>query len=907
VSSDKKAPEKKGQKKVGAKASGAAKPAVKAAKATAAAKATKPVKSATKSPKETDGKAVIAKAPAAKAAARPGKSSSKAPAEKRVAGKSAKSKASARPDDDEVESGEEEAAPVRKFKPGTALVVVESPAKANTIKKYLGSGYVVKASVGHVKDLPRKTMGIDIENDFAPRYEVIEGKKKVLAEIKNAAKKASRVLLAPDPDREGEAIAWHIAEELRPSNPNIQRVLFNEITKKAVNEAILLPLALDARKFESQQARRILDRLVGYEISPVLWAKVKRGLSAGRVQSVAVRLVVDREDEIRAFVPEEYWTIDALVEGSVPPPFGCRVVKLDGQKAQMTNAAETQALVDMVNQAQLVVAAVERKERRKFAPPPFITSKLQQDASSKLRFSPKRTMGLAQRLYEGLELGEEGPVGLITYMRTDSTRISDDAIAEVRAYIAGRYGQDRLPAEPNTFKSKKSAQDAHEAIRPTSTRFDPETVRQLMVATGGRDPKEIDDLIKLYTLIWNRFVACQMIPAVFDQTAIDIAAGRVGLRASGQVIKVPGFLEVYAETVEDAASEDESTGNLPEVREGEVLRLLEAKPEQHFTQPPPRFSEATLVKELEEKGIGRPSTYAAILSTVQDRGYVEKKENRLYPTELGSMVNGLLVKSFPEIVSTDFTAQMEERLDEVEEGRQEWVRLLQDFYTPFQQDVKKAKVEMRDVKREEIPTEHVCEKCGKVMVIKWGRNGHFLACSGYPECRNTKEYVRAADGSIQVVATTRETNEKCPTCGSTMLIRRGRFGEFLACSRYPDCKTTSPISIGVSCPRPDCGGYLTEKRSRRGKVFFGCANYSKTKCDFVSWDRPVPRACPTCNAAFIVEKVSKAGVRLRCIAEGCGYTADKEDADAAIADAAAAAATTAPPPPASTDPDAKAS
>ena len=507
-------------------------------------------------------------------------------------------------------------------------------------------------------------------------------------------------------------------------------------------------------------------------------------------------------------------------------------------------------------------------------------------------------MGLAQRLYEGIELGEEGPVRshhLHAYRL--HAAVATTPSPTCASYIAGRYGGDRVPAEPNVYKTKKSAQDAHEAIRPTSTRFDPETVRKLMLATpGNRDAREIEDLVKLYTLIWNRFVACQMIPAVFDQTAIDIEAGRVGLRATGQVIKVPGFLEVYAETVEDAQSEDESTGNLPDVKEGERLRLIEAKPEQHFTQPPPRFTEATLVKELEEKGIGRPSTYAAILSTIQERGYVEKKEARLYPTELGVMVNGLLVKSFPEIVSTDFTAQMEERLDEVEEGRQEWVRLLQDFYVPFEKDLEKAKIEMRDVKREEIPTEHNCEKCGKTMVIKWGRNGHFLACSGYPECRNTKEYTRAADGTITVVATTRETDEKCPTCGSPMIIRRGRFGEFMACCKYPECKTTSPISIGVMCPKEGCGGYLTEKRSRRGKVFFGCANYSKTKCDFVSWDRPVPRPCPQCSAPFVVEKVSKAGVRLRCLKEGCGWSADKEDLDAE------AAASPTPPPP-----DAKAS
>ena len=845
----------------------------------AKAKAKTTIKTTTSSPAKAKGK--DGGASKAKAAA------SKAPAKSKAV---VKAKAKVEKQNDGAgttgDGAPEKPSRAVKVKAGTALVVVESPAKANTIKKYLGGGFVVKASVGHVKDLPRKTMGIDIEHDFAPAYEIIEGKKKVLAEIKTAAKRAERVLLAPDPDREGEAIAWHIAEELRPSNSNIQRVLFNEITKKAVNDAILHPIELDIRKFESQQARRILDRLVGYEISPVLWAKVKRGLSAGRVQSVAVRLIVDRESEIQAFVPEEYWTIDATVEGSSPPPFDVRVVRFDGQKPKLPDEARAREIVDLVNAADLRVAGVERKERRKNPPPPFITSKLQQEASSKLRFSPKRTMGLAQRLYEGLELGEEGPVGLITYMRTDSTRLSDDAVADVRAYIAGRYGADRVPAQPHVYRTKKSAQDAHEAIRPTSTRFDPETVRRLMTENGsGRDPREIEDLIKLYTLIWNRFVACQMIPAVFDQTAIDVEAGRVGLRATGQVIKIAGFLEVYAESVEDAASEDESTGSLPDVKEGEALKLLETKPEQHFTQPPPRFSEATLVKELEEKGIGRPSTYATILSTVQDRGYVERREGRLFPTELGVMVNGLLVKSFPNIVSTDFTAQMEERLDEVEEGRQEWVRLLSEFYSPFKLDLDKAKVEMRDVKREEVPTEHSCEKCGKTMVIKWGRNGHFLACSGYPECRNTKEYARAADGSIKVVETTRETDEKCPTCGSPMLIRRGRFGEFLACSRYPECKTTSPISIGVACPRPGCGGYLTEKRSRRGKVFYGCANYAKTKCDFVSWDRPVARPCPNCGAAFLVEKVSKAGVRVRCLSEGCGFSVDKEDLDAGQAPA----------------------
>ena len=763
---------------------------------------------------------------------------------------------------------------------GGTLVIVESPAKASTIKKYLGPGFEVKASVGHVKDLPKASIGIDIANNFQPEYVVIDTKKKVIAEIKAAAKKAARVLLAPDPDREGEAIAWHIADEIRPCNGNIHRVLFNEITKKAVLEAIQHPLELDLKKYESQQARRVLDRLVGYQISPILWTKVRRGLSAGRVQSVAVRVLVEREEEIKAFQTEEYWTVEVEVEGQAPPPFAARVVKVDGEKPSLVHEGQAQEALELIRKSALKVASVERKERRKNPPAPFITSRLQQEASSKLRFSPKRTMGLAQRLYEGVDLGAEGPTGLITYMRTDSTRISDDAVKEVRTQIASRFSPAHLPAEPNIFKSKKSAQDAHEAIRPTLIDHDPERVRSLLTAAGaGRDARETEDLIKLYTLIWNRFVACQMAPAIFDQTAIDIEAGRVGLRANGQVMRFPGFLEVYAESMEDAASEEEGSGSLPDVKQGEVLRLVGEKPEQHFTQPPPRFSEATLVRELEEKGIGRPSTYATILSTVQDRGYAEKREGRLHPTELGVVVNGLLVKSFPDILNTDFTAQMEEQLDEVEEGSADWIKLLKDFYAPFERDLDRAKVEMRDLKREEEPTEEVCEKCGKPMVIKWGRNGYFLACTGYPDCRNTKEYTRNADGTLTVRPTTRPSDQICPTCTSPMVVRRGRFGEFLACSRYPECKTTSPVSLGVACPKPDCGGYLSEKRSRRGKVFFGCSNYAKSKCDFVSWDRPLPKPCPLCGAPFIVQKVLRSGTRLRCIAEGCGYTAEPEDGE----------------------------
>ncbi|HEY2728675.1 MAG TPA: type I DNA topoisomerase [Polyangia bacterium] len=830
-----------------------AKPAAKSAKPSTSAK---PANASNSS--KTGGAVVVAKigAPAAKAAK----------------GKAAPKKAASEPDAQ---------APVRARRMSEALVIVESPAKAKTIKKYLGSGYIVKASVGHVKDLPKKKMGIDIEHGFEPEYVVIETKQKVLAEIKEAAANVHRVYLAPDPDREGEAIAWHIAEEIRPSNPNIQRVLFNEITKKAINEAIGRPTTLDVKKFEAQQARRVLDRIVGYQISPVLWTKVRRGLSAGRVQSVAVRLIAERESEITAFLPQEYWSVEVQVEGATPPPFTAKFSRLDGKKAELSHEGLAREVEGIVKSTPLVVNAVERKERRKNPPPPFITSKLQQEGSSKLRFSPKRTMGLAQRLYEGVEVGEDGLVGLITYMRTDSTRLSDDAVTDVRAYIGERFGADRLPAEPIVYKTKKGAQDAHEAIRPTSVKYDPETVRKAWAAGqgGGRDERETDDLLRLYTLIWNRTIACQMVPAVFDQTSIEIGAGRVELRATGQVMKFPGFLEVYAETVEDAANEDETSGALPDVKQGETLKLLETRPEQHFTQPPPRFSEATLVKELEEKGIGRPSTYAAILTTIQGRGYVEKREGRLHPTELGLMVDGLLLKSFPDIVSSDFTAQMEEQLDKVEEGEADWVKLLKDFYKPFKLEVETAKKEMRNVKAEEQATDEICEKCGKPMVIKWGRNGHFLACSGYPECRNTKEYRKNEDGTLTIVSTTRPSDMKCPTCGSDMVIRRGRFGEFQACTRYPECKTTSPMSLGMSCPKPDCGGYLTEKRSKRGKVFFGCSNYQRTKCDFVSWDRPIPQPCPKCGLPFLLQKVSKTGTRVYCNdKEGCGYTADAAEA-----------------------------
>ncbi|MSP59368.1 MAG: type I DNA topoisomerase [Myxococcales bacterium] len=771
-----------------------------------------------------------------------------------------------------------------------ALVIVESPAKATTIKKYLGAGYTVKASVGHVKDLPKSKMGVDVANGFTPEYEVIRGKGKIITDIKKAAKGVDIVYLAPDPDREGEAIAWHLAEEIRPSNPNIKRILFNEITKRGITEALATPSELDVHKFDAQQARRILDRLVGYEISPILWKKVRRGLSAGRVQSVAVRIIVERERAVAAFQAVEYWSIECSALGKNPPPFRLKLAKLDGQtakaKAELAAGGTARAVAEALKSAAFTVEKIDRKERKKNPQAPFITSRLQQEGARKLRFTAKKTMALAQRLYEGLELGDEGPTGLITYMRTDSTRLSVDAVTEARAYIAERYGAESLPDEPVVYKTKKQAQDAHEAIRPTSMKYDPETVRKLLAASAGADAEkahDIEDQVRLYQLIWNRFVACQMKPAVYDLTSIDVTAGRAGLRATGQVMKFAGFTAVYEESVDDAPTgaaasgpvgsggdeEEAESGLLPEVSEGETLKLLDLKPEQHFTQPPPRFTEASLVKELEEKGIGRPSTYANILSTVQDRGYVEKKETRFFPTTLGTKVNDLLVESFPDILDVTFTAGMEDDLDKVEEGSVNWVKLLERFYQPFKIDLDRAVIQMKDLKREEIPTEHNCEKCGSTMVIKFGRNGEFLACSGYPACKNTKEFVRNPDGTIGI-APVSSTSEICETCGAPLVVKRGRFGEFLACSTYPECKQTRPISLGVACPKK-CGGFLTEKRSRRGKVFFGCSSYAKTACDFVSWDRPIPEPCPQCGAEFLVKKESRKGIRIRCISDGCGY------------------------------------
>lgn len=752
---------------------------------------------------------------------------------------------------------------------GKSLVIVESPAKAKTIGKYLGEGVTVKASVGHVRDLPEKRLGVDIEHEFRPEYELIKGKGKVVSEIKKAAKEADAIYLAPDPDREGEAIAWHIAEELDVKKKPVYRVLFNEITAKAIKEAMSKPGRIDQNMVDAQQARRVLDRLVGYQISPLLWKKVKRGLSAGRVQSVAVRLVCEREDEIVAFKPEEYWSITATLEGKTPPPFAAKLLQANGKKIKIGKEADAMAALAEIEGKPFTVTRVERKETKRHPVPAFITSKLQQEAARKLRFTAKKTMSVAQGLYEGVEIGDEGPVGLITYMRTDSVRVSADALKEAREVIADRFGKEFLPPKAVTYATGKAAQDAHEAIRPTSPSLDPESVKKFLDK----------DQLNLYKLIWNRFMASQMMPALIDQTSIDVEVGKYLFRATGSVIKFPGFLKVYEEGKDEVAeggeeAEEEKEATLPPLEKGDRLSLKKIEPKQHFTQPPPRYTEATLVKELEEKGIGRPSTYAAIMSTIQDREYVEKVENKFRPTELGSLVNTLLVEQFPDLLNVEFTARMEKKLDEIEEGKARWVETVGEFYAPFSTALENATKAMRDVKREEIPTDHICEKCGAGMVIKWGRNGQFLACSGYPACKNTKEFVKTESGEIQVKEqAVEEAGEACPTCGSPMVIRGGRFGKFIACSRYPECKTTKAITTGVTCPEDKCGGTLVEKRSKKGKVFFSCSNWPK--CKYAIWDRPVSKPCPKCKAPFMTEKVSKkAGAALVCVKEGCGYKED---------------------------------
>ncbi len=796
-----------------------------------------------------------------------------------------------------------------------ALVIVESPAKAKTINKYLGKNFVVMASLGHIKDLPKRDLSVDVENGFKPQYEVIEGKKKLIQELRDAAKKADAIYLAADPDREGEAICWHLQEELKAKKGAAEipfyRVMFNEITKKSVEKAFEKPALVNVNRVDAQQARRVLDRIVGYKISPLLWDKVRRGLSAGRVQTVAVRVVVEREREVRAFVKEEYWTVDANLAGKKAPYFDCRLIRKGEDAPVIPDQATADALVADFEASKFVVSQVGTKEKRRNPVAPFITSTLQQDASRKLRFSVKRTMMLAQQLYEGVEVGKEGSVGLITYMRTDSTRIGEEAVAEVRGFIESRYGAPYLPATSNVYKTKKDAQDAHEAIRPTSALRTPEELTPFLA----------EDQLKLYKLIWMRFIASQMNPALFDQTTIETeATGRSGVaytfRATGSVLKFDGFLAVYEEGKDQKDEEDDELKHkLPLVTQGEELNVRAVKPEQHFTEPPPRYTEATLVKKLEADGVGRPSTYASILSTIQEREYVTKEGGKFKPTELGMVVTDLLLESFNDIFDVKYTARMEEELDEIEEGKLDWRDALGEFYERFTKDLGTAETQMTDIKRMEKPTDLTCDRCTKPLVIKWGKHGSFLACTGYPECSYTRELavdlpdIDNADLSEQgdeeycqncgrpmvlkkgrfgtffacsgypECKTTKQIGgaqkkpdvileEKCPQCASNLVEKTGRFGEFTACSNYPACKYVKHKTIGVKCP--ECSeGELSERRSKRGKVFYGCNRYPD--CDFVAWAKPVSEPCPECGSPYMTEKYLKSGAFLQCPVSTCKY------------------------------------
>jgi DNA topoisomerase-1 len=797
------------------------------------------------------------------------------------------------------------------------LVVVESPAKAKTIQKYLGKGYEVEASLGHIKDLPKKGLGVDIENDFETDYVVIPGKEKVVARLKKLAKDSDAIYLAPDPDREGEAIAFHLAVELGDGNKKkkstipIFRVTFNEITKRAVQEAFKSPREIDQHLVDAQQTRRILDRLVGFQISPLLWDKVRRGLSAGRVQTVALRLIVEREREIKAFIKKEYWTIDAHLQGVKPPAFDARHLGVNGEKTEVTNEEESKRVVAALESADWVVRSVDTKERRRNPVAPFTTSKFQQDASRKLGMTVKRAMMIAQHLYEGVELGDEGTVGLITYMRTDSTRVSNDALTEVRELIGKEYGNQYMPEAPIMYKAKKDAQGAHEAIRPTSAVRTPDSVQKYLK----------DDELKVYKLVWQRFVASQMTPAVFDQTTVDIDAksgkDTYNFRVTGSVLKFDGFLKVYEESKDAKDDEDEALKKkLPALTEGQKLSLKELKPEQHFTEPPPRYNEASLVKELEERGIGRPSTYATILSTIQDRGYAQKTAGRggkFFPTEIGLVVTDLLVENFKDIFDYQYTARMEEELDEVEDGGKSWLVALKEFYGKFEDDLSYAQKHMENIKRMEKATDEKCERCDSPLVIKWGKHGsfyacssydkkdpnsctftkenpidlpdldtaempetqeeeycencgrpmvlkrgrfgQFMACTGYPECKTT----RRLDQQKKVPDI--PLDEKCPECQRNLIIRHGRYGEFTSCSGYPDCKYIKQNFIGVKCP--DCKeGDLVEKKARRGNYFYGCSRYPN--CKFTSAHKLVDQKCPECDSPYLLEKNLKSGTYLVC-------------------------------------------
>ena len=762
------------------------------------------------------------------------------------------------------------------------LLIVESPTKIKTIKKYVGKNYNVAATVGHIKDLPQKELGIDIDNNFKPKYVNIKGKSKVIQSLKKAANDTDTVYLAPDPDREGEAIAFHAADILKKKGRQFVRILFHEITKKGITDALSHPLELNYDKFEAQQTRRILDRLVGYQISPLLWRRVQGGLSAGRVQSVAVRIICDRERAIRAFEPEEYWTITADLQAGGPPVFSAALTKKNNKKIKISNRTQVDTILKELEPADFIVDEIKKKTIKKNPFPPFTTSKLQQDSINRLRFSAKKTMMVAQQLYEGIEIGTGGPEGLITYMRTDSTRIASEAAIGAKNLIKDRFGSAYALDKPRFFKNKNKAQDAHEAIRPASVDNTPEKVK----------PYLNPDQFRLYDLIWKRFVASQMAQALVDQNTILIKADAYTFSLGGTSVKFPGFMALYKVSEDVKANEEDAKTNkkdknnkngqkqaLPDLEPGIKLEKKKIIPLQHFTKPPPRFSEASLVKELEEKGIGRPSTYAAILSTIRDKGYVDLVKRYFIPNELGFIVNDLLVSSFPDILDTAFTADMENRLDNIENGTKKALDVLNEFYSSFKEKLESAKKNMLSVKGVGIETGIKCPLCGRPLNIKMGKNGHFIACTGYPDCTFSSNYTRDEKGRIKV-SETKIDNTKvkdCVKCGKPMVKKEGRFGEFLACTGYPECKYTESLNgggqakeTGIKCPVKKCSGMIMEKKSRRGKTFFGCNRYPE--CTFASWDKPVNQKCPECGSPYLIEKETKKdGKFLKCPEKGCKY------------------------------------
>lgn len=747
-----------------------------------------------------------------------------------------------------------------------SLVVVESPAKAKTIEKYLGSGYKVLATYGHIKDLPERDLGIDIDKGFEPNYQLTSKAKKIVNELKKTAKEVAKIYIASDPDREGEAIAFHVAEELSPLKKEIKRVLFFEITKNSIQKAFEAPLELNQYKYDAQKSRRVLDRLVGYKISPLLWWKVKSGLSAGRVQSVALRLICEREKEIREFVPQEYWTIKGVFEDEKKKTITAKLEEIDKKKPELSNKEETEELLKELSKRKFFVKSRTEKPRKKSAPTPFITSTLQQDAVRRLSFTTKRTMMIAQTLYEGVDLGEEGPVGLITYMRTDSPRISADAIYAARNYIKEKYGNEYLPEKPRQFEGKKTAQEAHECIRPTNLFYTPEYVKKFLTKEQHA----------LYKMIFERFVASQMKDAVYNQTVYDIAdedCEKYIFRAKGLTLKFAGFLAAYGEIKDkDEKKEDEeSEESLPFLEEKTKLKLLELIPAQNFTSPPPRYTEATLVKELEEDGIGRPSTYASIIATLLDKEYVKLLEGKFHPTDLGCTVSEQLIKGFPEIMDVKFTAKMEALLDSVEEGEVKWNQVIENFYNTFSQDLENAKFSMDNLKKKGIETDVLCELCGKPMVIKSKGKNEFLACSGYPDCKNIKNFEVDRDGKV-TVTTKKVTDKKCPECGGNLVVKKGPYSSFLGCENYPKCKYTAPILSDVKCPR-GCGGYLVERRSKKGRIFYGCSNYPK--CDFIMNQKPINEKCPECGSDYLIETTEKRVAVIKCPNKECGYKRQK--------------------------------